>query len=334
MAVDQSMINLLQLIPTNMKKAAGTNGGEWHGPCPMCGGRDRFVVQPNAGNGGRWSCRQCSPTWGDAVAFLMTYNSMSFADVLKAMNLATEISQLPKLHKTLDRVVTKPTKRAADETKWQERAHAFIEWSDSTLWDVNDTTGLDYLYERGFSERTICRFTLGYNPFNLYDDWGLDKKVWLPAGIVIPYVDGREITKIRIRRRDWTEGDQVGKYIPPAGVKNTAFCTRSLIPRDVVVLVEGEFDAIAVKEAVPDPEVVAVATGGTTGARVIGLVARLALASAVLVAYDTDDAGETASRYWLDALPNAVRLPPLQHDVNDMLLAGDDFYQWIEGGLS
>ena len=39
-----------------------------HGPCPVCGGRDRFRVQPGAG---RWLCRQCTGgKWRDVIAYI------------------------------------------------------------------------------------------------------------------------------------------------------------------------------------------------------------------------------------------------------------------------
>jgi hypothetical protein len=31
-------------------------GGEWTGPCPRCGGRDRFSISPSKG---LWNCRGC-----------------------------------------------------------------------------------------------------------------------------------------------------------------------------------------------------------------------------------------------------------------------------------
>ena len=40
----------------NLKRVASTGGGEFAGPCPFCGGHDRFRVQP-ANN--IWLCRYC-----------------------------------------------------------------------------------------------------------------------------------------------------------------------------------------------------------------------------------------------------------------------------------
>ena len=41
-------VNLLSLIGSNVSlhKVARTGGGEYAGPCPFCGGTNRFRVQP------------------------------------------------------------------------------------------------------------------------------------------------------------------------------------------------------------------------------------------------------------------------------------------------
>ncbi len=44
----------------SFKRVAATNGGEWAGPCPMCGGDDRLRAWPNPREGHpRAWCRQC-----------------------------------------------------------------------------------------------------------------------------------------------------------------------------------------------------------------------------------------------------------------------------------
>ena len=53
-------MNLVDLIgrDTTLRKVASTHGGEYAGPCPWCGGEDRFRVWPYADRPGYW-CRQC-----------------------------------------------------------------------------------------------------------------------------------------------------------------------------------------------------------------------------------------------------------------------------------
>ena len=50
-----------------LRRVCSTNGGEWAGPCPLCGGEDRFRVWPTPREGyPRAWCRQCR-TVGDAL---------------------------------------------------------------------------------------------------------------------------------------------------------------------------------------------------------------------------------------------------------------------------
>ena len=58
----------------------------------------------------------------------------------------------------------------------------------------------------------------------------------------------------------------------------------------------------------------------------------LATAPMVLIAFDDDDAGENAARYWLDALPRSRRLVP-DGDPAGMLEAGADLRRWVEEAL-
>ena len=54
-----NILDALGLIGWTGKKAATTNGGEYAGPCPNCGGSDRFRVWPvEKGGEGRCWCRR------------------------------------------------------------------------------------------------------------------------------------------------------------------------------------------------------------------------------------------------------------------------------------
>ncbi len=61
---------------TTLKKVGRTHGGEYAGPCPLCGGRDRFRVWPERG---RFWCRGCGAS-GDVVDFIMKLRGLSFKD--------------------------------------------------------------------------------------------------------------------------------------------------------------------------------------------------------------------------------------------------------------
>ena len=76
-----------------------------------------------------------------------------------------------------------------------------------------------------------------------------------------------------------------------------------------------------------------VATGSTGGARRMHWLARLALCSVVLVAYDADAAGEAAAGYWVEVLDKARRWRPYWEDANAMAQDGADVRAWVAAGV-
>ena len=79
------MADLLSYVSTDVeiKQTGTTNGGEYHGPCPKCGGTDRFMVWPDQGPHGRFWCRGCGVA-GDDVDYLVTVREMDKYEALEA----------------------------------------------------------------------------------------------------------------------------------------------------------------------------------------------------------------------------------------------------------
>lgn len=61
---------------------------ELAGPCPACGGRDRFLVWPDRPRGGAYLCRQCGAR-GDGIQFLRDFCRLSYADACRTLGLAS-----------------------------------------------------------------------------------------------------------------------------------------------------------------------------------------------------------------------------------------------------
>lgn len=169
------------------------------------------------------------------------------------------------------------------------------------------------------------------------ENWGLPtehKKLWLPAGILIPWrIDGF-IWKLYIRRlltdKQKAEGEK--PYIQVAGCSNALYNADDLKGQKPVILTEGVFDALAIKQQVGDL-VIPVATG-TTGARRARWIAAIARSPFSLLSYDTDAAGEKAAQAWSNILqPHAARWRPYWDDPAAMLQAGADLRAWIVSGL-
>ena len=339
--VDLSSIDLLALIgaDTTLKRAASTNGGEWAGPCPFCGGRDRFSVQPNAKGKGRWFCRGCGDgRWHDAVDYVRRRDSLGFREALGRLGIDGGGNTGPRPSPRL----RFPEHLAPPGPTWQAAARAFRETCRVTLWAPDGARPLAWLRKRGLSDETIRAAGLGYNPGDRYDTWetwGLEPRkgkrgVWLPRGIVIPWVIGGNLWRVNIRRPLTQEQLAAGahKYIGPAGFANGLYNASALITGQPAMLVEGELDALTIAQEAGDL-VAPVATGATGGARRTRWIARLALCSVVLVAFDADDPGEAASAYWLEILDNARRWRPYWEDANAMAQAGADVRAWVAAGV-
>jgi len=63
-----------------------------HGPCPVCGGKDRFRFDDKDGSGS-WYCNQCKPKAGDGFALIRNVFSCDFAHALETV--AREIGYRP-----------------------------------------------------------------------------------------------------------------------------------------------------------------------------------------------------------------------------------------------
>lgn len=344
-----AQVDLLALASrdTTLKRVASTDGGEWAGPCPRCGGRDRFRVWPDhPGGRGRWFCRQCHEKRGDAIDYRRWLHHETYAEALAALGLdagALHARQWqPRPPVTPGAAASLPGPLAPPGPEWQAAARAFVAYAQGRLWDCTGAEALAYLRRRGLADETIRRFGLGYNPTDLWRDpqrWGLEpgpqgQPVWLPRGVVIPWDIGGQLWRVNIRLLDprrFPDGREL-RYIGPRGGKNGLYNADALRPGCPAMVVEGEIDALTLVQAVGDLAV-AVATGSTSGARRTRWIARLALASPVLVAFDADDQGDKAAGYWLGVLPNARRWRPLWGDANAMAQGGVDLRAWVLAAL-
>ena len=50
-----------------------------HGPCPTCGGKDRFRFDDQDGKG-TWFCNQCDPHAGDGIALVQNVKRCDFPE--------------------------------------------------------------------------------------------------------------------------------------------------------------------------------------------------------------------------------------------------------------
>ena len=193
----RTAVDLLTLAgcDTTLRRVSSSGGGEWAGPCPFCGGRDRFRIQPHRPDGGRWFCRQCSDNhWQDAIDYLKRRESLTTKDAVIRLTggsipnrqIETDLPEQPKIDRTL----------------WSMKAIEFADHCTGALWSDIGRQAVSWLKSRGLEPDTIKAAGLGYNQYRLEIDgalWGLDRKVTLPQGITIPNHDHLGIHAIKVR---------------------------------------------------------------------------------------------------------------------------------------
>jgi DNA primase len=314
--------SLLDVIDGPLRKVAATHGGEYAGPCPWCGGDDRFRVWPDADRPGYW-CRQCGKH-GDAIQFLRERHGLSYREACARLNLEPWPGRTAWL-------LPPPTSPAPPSATWQARAQEIIEAGERRLWSLIGVKALAYLRRRGLTDDTIRQARLGYHPCGVREAperWGMPsdhKPVWLPKGITMPVQQDGTTWMLWIRR---PAGEP--KYVTVTGSRHADISHDAVHTGHAAILVEGLFDRLAVQQSAGD--LIAPVVVGTRHGRP-RTVARLALAHPVLIALDADQAGDAAATWWLKVCSQARRWRPTRKDPAAMLQAGADLRSWLREGL-
>lgn len=303
---------------------------EFHSNCPWCGGHDRFITRPDTGE---FRCIRGCGLSGDAIDFLMWFMGMEQQDAIKELGLEHVSFYHPR--PTLPQGKLDPPPE-----KWQETAKNFVERSARFLWKPQAAEALTYLRARGFDDETIRRRRFGYCP--LQSDglwyganpehgglahWGLKPEdvkpevaergtIRIPPGIVIPWFESETLWKVAIKRFDQSKPHDYGEV---AGSRPALYNLDSIQPDKPILLVEAEFCAAAVEQAVPDL-VAVVATGSDMKGRSPRFAPLLESAPYLIQSFDNDEPGKNGARYWLLRYDRCFRHVPIgAKDPNDML---------------
>jgi DNA primase len=319
------ILQLLQEHGISPKRVSSHQGGEYHSPCPRCGGTDRFHAWPeqNEGQGSFW-CRQCD-LGGDAIKFLMEYNGLSFRDAATRTGKELDAPQrrytpaVPKTDQPAAKDLT-PREITTPQQNWQLQAHKLILHAAEAL--QQNPEQLQYLQTRGISPHQAMKWSLGFvggdKPavFSARSKWGLEPKqnnkkpdaLWIPRGIVIPNIIGDEVNSIRIRRPKQDRTGQLADLhyhvMPGSGTAPLL----SYHGQRTIVVVEAQLDAILVDQYASD--IAGVLALGNDSARPDERAHQaLKQASLILVALDNDDSGQQSAQKWLDWYDTATICP-------------------------
>ncbi|HET6379954.1 MAG TPA: DNA primase [candidate division Zixibacteria bacterium] len=284
-------------------------GSSYKGLCPFHAEKTpSFVVTPDRES---WRCFGCGEG-GDIFTFLMKRDGLDFREALSrlAEKAGVELSE-------------RTAREDRRKRRLREALEAAIAWYREVLLRTPQAErARAYLQERGFSDETLERFTIGYAPNNWdaltrrFTERGFTNEELIAAGLASPSNRGGVIDKFRGRiiipirdasRRPVGLGGRIlpgaegPKYLnSPAGPlfdkSRTLFgidLARAAIRREkLTVIVEGYTDVMAAHQAGFQNVVASLGTALTQGQ--VELATRYA--DAIALAYDVDLAGEAATQ--------------------------------------
>ena len=320
----ESFMNLLELMQSKgfrPKKVSSTNGGEYHSPCPACGGTDRFSIRIGKN---RYYCRQCKRR-GDAIQFLREFDGYSFADAASVTG-----------HSSLLIHSSNNSYNIRDISLWQKAAERFVLSRQEAL--LRNSAALDILSRRGLNLESIQRYGLGWQGSDQWHDpveWGFSsdaKKVYLPAGVTIPTIEDKKISKLKIRRSGWHSEDKFPKYLEVRGglQKTTLIGRNEALPSMVL---ESELDAILMAQAAGDI-CNYLALGGATKRPDENSSHFLNNCPWIFFTLDYDEAGIASYQWWKSQFPQLVIwVPPTGKSPGDAYHSGIDLRRWLQIGI-
>ena len=328
------MLDAYQQDGYRPRREASTNGGEYSGPCPFCGGEDRFRIWPEAG---RYWCRRCERK-GDLLRYLNEVRGWSINDPRKKYR---TVKQPTAKRQGLDLAPPEKSPQIADLEAWRAHVNALGHWACTNLINERGRKEREFLHSRGLNDQTISKYGLGVIPFDYWrgrEPWGLSPiikkngmptKLWLPGGILVPTFDHGQPVQIKIRR--WQGKPRY--YALPGSNGAQLIAGQGSMP----VVVESELDALLLAQEAGG-SITAIALGSAQN-KPSGRAAQLiADAQKVLVALDSDEAGAKAYwQWWRRNVRQSKRWPvPAQYgkDPTEAYQAGMNIRNWLEEGLT
>ena len=301
-------------------------GQNWVGVCPFHEDKNpSMYVSPRLGI---FKCFVCD-AGGNAVHFLMEHEKISYPEALRYLAKKYNIT-----------IEEEAEKNAEEQAAHDERESMFIlngyaeKYFSEQMFnsDEGQAIGLNYFKERGYTEATIRKFKLGYNP----GDWdvmtkealknGYSEELLIKTGLtkksengkIYDFYRGRVIFPIHntmgkvvgFGGRTLKKDAKIAKYFnsPESEVYHKSdilygfyFAKKSIRGKDNVYLVEGYTDVISLVQS--GIENVVASSGTALTERQVKLIS--SQTQNITVLYDGDVAGIKASVRGIDMLLEA-----------------------------
>ncbi|MDX9955610.1 MAG: toprim domain-containing protein [Anaerolineae bacterium] len=334
-----------------LAEAAGARfEGQRSSHCPLHGGDNptAFHLYTGADGRQRWHCfTRCPPgrNDGDALAFWSAWRKVDFPTALRelaawadgeapvALNLRGQVSSFREGSAKAD--LAPPPGPV-----WCARAARFTAWAARQLWGEAGGAARRYLHGRGLRDTTLLAARVGWNPRLLRDRpaaWGYPADDWpvlLHAGVTLPHVlRTGEVQGVKVRCFEMPGVPVLAsgyKYRGPRGGRMALYGRERWAGLPVLLLVEGEFDALLAWQEAGDLLDVATLAGARANLDVVDALALLEKAAVVAV-YDADAAGQAGAATLAARWARVTQVAPPDHDLTDCWVHGGDLRAWLAG---
>jgi hypothetical protein len=301
---------------TELRKASGQR--ELCGPCPKCGGDDRFHVADD------WFfCRQCHEKRGDAIEFTQWLNGCDFKEAVATLTGAAMPTPATRRTPTTKRPTEQPEDWQRNATTIVDNAHARL-FNDS---DIQAEAGRAYLDSRAIEPHAWQAFKLGYKHDAPLP--GTEGKQRAPA-IVIPWYKGGKLCAIRYRFLQWHEyTDSEGKQrrekqtaLPGSGFAGVLYGGQALdlsaVSLSTLVICEGELNACSIWQAAKDSRADVLSLGSESATITAAMQEYAGRYATTIIWLDREERAQA----FMAALPGTYGIKsPNGQDANDLLQA-------------
>ena len=131
------------------------SGAYYFGPCPFCGGVDRFTVKRTP-QGDRWHCRKCvDDGYHTGIDYVMRRDQVDFATALADLGRQDASVAIRQPVVSVER-----TGLALPDSEWQVAAQREIDTASDRLLTGAGSAGRDYLARRGLHRGTWLAWQL------------------------------------------------------------------------------------------------------------------------------------------------------------------------------
>lgn len=231
---------------TNLRKA----GANWYaGPCPFCGGRDRFTLKRTA-DGWRWLCRHCTDgKYLDSIDYIQRRDNLDFKQAVRW--LGGDISALRDDDRPPVAQKPKPVEPPQDPQTIERLAETAYRASNELDGDSPLAAQVRaYLDRRGILPPTYRRALLGAKA--VFDPKAQRER---PA-VLIPYFDaGLQVRAIKYR---FADDDPAGlRYVMEKGSRSGFYYLPETLGHfDRLMIVEGELNLLSLAQVLPELDII------------------------------------------------------------------------------